>query len=100
EAIHSNVALHRLLAESLQQSGLPADAVQLVRTAQREAVGHLLRLNQFIDLAIPRGGKSLIERVAREAAMPVLKHYDGNCHVYVDVAADLTMAERIVVNAK
>src|SRR6185312_305329 len=69
-------------------------------TTDREAVGHLLRLGELIDLAIPRGGESLIRRVAREATMPVLKHYDGNCHVYVDRAADPDMAERIVVNAK
>ena len=100
EAIRSNVALHRILATSLQLCGLPVDAVQLVPTTEREAVGHLLGLGSLIDLAIPRGGKSLIERVAREATMPVLKHYDGNCHIYVDAAADLSMAERIVVNAK
>jgi glutamate-5-semialdehyde dehydrogenase len=100
EAIHSNSALHRLLADSLRACGLPAEAVQLVPTTEREAVGILLGMGRFIDLAIPRGGKSLIERVAREAAMPVLKHYDGNCHVYVDASADLDMAERIVVNAK
>ena len=63
-------------------------------------MGHLLRLNQYIDLAIPRGGESLIRRVAEEATMPVLKHYMGNCHVYVDRAADLDMAERIIINAK
>lgn len=100
EAIHSNAVLHRTLSDSLANCGLPVDAVQLVPTTDREAVGRLLALGQFIDLAIPRGGKSLIERVAREATMPVLKHYDGNCHVYVDAAADLAMAERIVVNAK
>jgi glutamate-5-semialdehyde dehydrogenase len=100
EAIHSNRALHRLLAESLEASGLPRNAVQLVPVTDRAAVGHLLAMNQYIDLAIPRGGKSLIERVAREAAMPVLKHYDGNCHIYVDNHADLAMAERIIVNAK
>jgi glutamate-5-semialdehyde dehydrogenase len=100
EAIHSNAALHRLLSEELARCGLPADAVQLVPTTDREAVGHLLKLGEYIDLAIPRGGESLIRRVAREATMPVLKHYDGNCHVYVDAAADLDMAERIVVNAK
>lgn len=100
EAFHSNAALHRLLSESLDSCGLPADAVQRVPTTSREAVGGLLRLGNLIDLAIPRGGKSLIERVAREATMPVLKHYDGNCHVYVDASADLAMAERIVVNAK
>ena len=100
EAIHTNTALHRLIAAELAAAGLPADAVQLVPTTDREAVGHLLKLGDWIDLAIPRGGESLIRRVAREATMPVLKHYDGNCHVYVDAAADLGMAERIVVNAK
>jgi glutamate-5-semialdehyde dehydrogenase len=100
EAFHSNTALHRLLADELANCGLPADAVQLVPTTDRAAVGHLLKLNSLIDLAIPRGGESLIRRVATEATMPVLKHYDGICHVYVDAAADFDMAERIVVNAK
>jgi glutamate-5-semialdehyde dehydrogenase len=100
EAIHSNTALHRLLSEELSRCGLPTDAVQLVPTTDRQAVGHLLSMNSYIDLAIPRGGKSLIQRVASEATMPVLKHYDGVCHVYVDATADLAMAERIVVNAK
>jgi glutamate-5-semialdehyde dehydrogenase len=100
EALHSNLALHRLLQECLQSVGLPPEAVQLVETTDRAAVGHLLRLDRYIDLAIPRGGESLIRRVAEEAAMPVLKHYQGNCHIYVDRAADLDMAERIVVNAK
>jgi glutamate-5-semialdehyde dehydrogenase len=100
EAIHSNTALHRVLSEESTCMALPPDAVQLVATTDREALGHLLALNQFIDLAIPRGGKSLIHRVAEEAKMPVLKHFDGICHVYVDAAADLAMAERIVLNAK
>jgi len=100
EALHTNTALHRLLAESLAAVDLPAEAVQLVATPDRAAVGHLLRLNQFIDLVIPRGGESLIRRVVAEATMPVLKHYQGNCHVYVDAAADLDMAENILVNAK
>lgn len=100
EAAHSNAALHRLFAEELSRHGLPADAVQLVPTADRDAVGHLLKLDRYIDLTIPRGGESLIRRVAAEATMPVLKHYLGNCHVYVDAAADLAMAERIIVNAK
>jgi glutamate-5-semialdehyde dehydrogenase len=100
EALHSNLALYRLLRECLAAADLPADAVQLVETPDRAAVGHLLRLNQFIDLVIPRGGESLIRRVAQEATMPVLKHYQGNCHVYVDRAADLDMAERILINAK
>lgn len=100
EAFHSNTALHRVLAEALQDSGLPGDAVQLVETTDREAVGHFLKLRELIDLAIPRGGKSLIERVAAEATMPVMKHFDGVCHVFVDRAADLTMAENILVNSK
>jgi glutamate-5-semialdehyde dehydrogenase len=100
EAQHSNTALHRILSAGLEKVGLPGEAVQLVNTPDRAAVGHLLRLNRFIDLVIPRGGESLIRRVAQEAVMPVLKHYQGNCHVYVDRAADLDMAERIVINAK
>lgn len=100
EAFHSNTVLHRLLSESLQACGLPAEAVQWVPTTDREAVGLLLRRGDLIDLAIPRGGESLIRRVVAEATMPVLKHYDGNCHVYVDQHADLAMAERIIVNAK
>ncbi|WP_439625742.1 glutamate-5-semialdehyde dehydrogenase [Gemmata sp.] len=100
EAIHSNTAIHRVLSAELAGCGLPADAVQLVATTDREAVGHFLRMPEFVDLAIPRGGKGLIERVVADARMPVMKHFDGNCHVYVDAAADLDMAERIVVNAK
>ena len=100
EAIHSNRALHRVLADALPGSGLPADAVQLVSTTDRAAVGHLLGMPDRIDLAIPRGGEGLIRRVVAEAKMPVLKHYTGNCHVYVDADADLEMAVKIVVNAK
>lgn len=100
EAIHSNRALHRVLADELAASGLPADAVQLVPTTDRAVVGHLLRMPDKIDLAIPRGGESLIRRVVDEAQMPVLKHYQGNCHIYVDSEVDQAMAVRIVVNAK
>jgi glutamate-5-semialdehyde dehydrogenase len=100
EALHSNTALHRVLQDGLADSDLPPDAVQLVATTDRAAVGHLLRMNQLIDLAIPRGGEGLIRRVAEEARMPVMKHFAGNCHVYVDASADLDMAERILVNAK
>jgi glutamate-5-semialdehyde dehydrogenase len=100
EALHSNTALHRILQDGLEEAGLPPDAVQLVTTPDRAAVGHLLKLKRYIDLVIPRGGESLIRRVAQEATMPVLKHYQGNCHVYVDRAADLDMAERILINAK
>jgi glutamate-5-semialdehyde dehydrogenase len=100
EALHSNLALHGLLAETLEASNLPRDAVQLVNTADREVVGHFLALSDLIDVTIPRGGKSLIERVAAEARMPVIKHFDGVCHVYVDRAADPEMAAAIVMNAK
>ena len=100
EAIHTNTALHRLLSDLLEKAEISRDAVQLVSTLDRDAVGHFLKLNDYIDLAIPRGGESLIRRVVAEASMPVLKHYLGNCHVYVDRAADFEMAERIVVNAK
>jgi glutamate-5-semialdehyde dehydrogenase len=100
EAFHSNAALHRILTDCLGEAGLPADAVQLVATPDRAAVGHFLKLNEWIDLAIPRGGEGLIRRVAEEARMPVLKHYKGNCHVYVEKSADLDKAEAIVVNGK
>lgn len=100
EAARSNSVLCAILRDCLVASALPPDAVQLVETPDRSAVGHLLRLNGLIDLTIPRGGESLIRRVAAEATMPVLKHYTGNCHVYVDRAADLDMAERIILNAK
>jgi glutamate-5-semialdehyde dehydrogenase len=100
EAIHSNLALHRVLADELVPSGLPVDAVQLVATTDRAAVGHLLGMPDRVDLAIPRGGESLIRRVVSEAKMPVLKHYTGNCHVYVDADADFSMAVKVVVNAK
>jgi glutamate-5-semialdehyde dehydrogenase len=100
EAFHSNRALHALLSEALVDAGLPTHAVQLVETTDREAVGHFLKLNEFIDVTIPRGGKSLIERVAAGATMPVIKHFDGVCHVYVDRGADHTMAREITVNSK
>ncbi|MCI0460259.1 MAG: glutamate-5-semialdehyde dehydrogenase [Gemmataceae bacterium] len=100
EALHSNTALHRILEENLRTVGLPGQGVQLVATTERAAVGHMLQLNTYIDLVIPRGGESLIRRVAAEARMPVLKHYMGNCHVYVDRSANLEMAERILLNAK
>ena len=100
EALASNQALYRVLADALQQIGLPSAAVQLVETTDRAVVSEFLRQRGRIDVAIPRGGKSLIERVVREATMPVIKHYDGICHVYVDQSADLEMARAIVVNAK
>jgi glutamate-5-semialdehyde dehydrogenase len=100
EAAHSSAAIAEILAEAAAEVGLPADAVQLVSTADRAAVGHFLRMPESIDVAIPRGGESLIRRVSEEARMPVIKHFAGNCHVYLDETADAEMAERIVVNAK
>jgi len=100
EALASNLALARIVQEALAEADLPLDAVQLVATTDRAAVGHLIAAPESVDLVIPRGGKGLIERIAREAKVPVLKHLDGNCHVYVDAAADLAMALRIVDNAK
>ncbi len=100
EALASNLALARIVQSALADAGLPPDAVQLVATTDRAAVGHLIAAPEAVDLVIPRGGKGLIERIAREAKVPVLKHLDGNCHVYVDADADLAMAVAIVDNAK
>lgn len=100
EAAHSNRALAELLSSAAQDTGLPPDAVQQVATSDRAAVGHLLALPEYITVTIPRGGEGLIRRVVAEAQMPVIKHYTGNCHVYVDRAAELDMAESITVNAK
>ena len=100
EAIHSNAAIAGIMAEAAAEVGLPADAVQLVSTTDRDAVGYFLNMPEYIDVAIPRGGEGLIRRVGAEAKMPVIKHYAGNCHVYVDRAADADMAVRLVVNSK
>ncbi len=100
EAIESNRALALLVSGALAEAGLPAEAVQLVQTTDREAVGHLIAMPQFVDVIIPRGGKGLIERISRDARVPVIKHLDGNCHVYVDDSAPLDMAVRVVDNAK
>jgi glutamate-5-semialdehyde dehydrogenase len=100
EAIDSNKALARLVQQALVEASLPPEAVQLVQTTDREAVGHLIAMPQYVDLIIPRGGKSLIERISRDAKVPVIKHLDGNCHVYVDETADLAMAVAIADNAK
>ena len=100
EAVHSNRAIVSLLEQAAEEVGLPEGCVQLVATTDREAVGHFLALDEYIDVAIPRGGEGLIRRVAAEAKMPVIKHFNGNCHVYVDRTADLEMAERITINAK
>jgi glutamate-5-semialdehyde dehydrogenase len=100
EAIYSNLALWRLVQGALQQAGLPPDAVQLVQTTDRAAVGVLISSPEAVDVIIPRGGKGLIERISREAKVPVIKHLDGNCHVYVDAQADLELALRVTDNAK
>ena len=100
EAIESNKALAALVAQALVSAGLPADAVQLVPITDREAVGHLIAMPQYVDVIIPRGGKGLIERISRDAKVPVIKHLDGNCHVYVDDPCDIAMAVKIADNAK
>lgn len=100
EAIHSNLALWQLVRAALTEAGLPADAVQLVQTTDRAAVGYLIASPECVDVIIPRGGKGLIERISREARVPVIKHLDGNCHVYVDAVVDLEMALRVTDNAK
>ena len=100
ESFHSSQAIMGAFQDGLKAAGLPLAAVQLVPTTDREAVGALLRAQDYVDVIIPRGGKSLIARVQAESRVPVLAHLDGNCHVYVDGAADLEMAKRIVLNAK
>lgn len=100
EAQHSSAAIVEVLHEAAEQCGVPPDAVQLIQTTNRDAVTHLLSLGDLIDIAIPRGGESLIRRVTAEAKMPVIKHFTGNCHVYVDASADLAMAENVTINSK
>ncbi len=100
EAIRSNTAIAACVHEGLRAAGLPEAAVQVVATTDRAAVGHLIADEKHVDVIVPRGGKSLIERIAREAKVPVIKHLDGVCHVFVDAAADVDMAVRIADNAK
>jgi glutamate-5-semialdehyde dehydrogenase len=100
EALHSNLALWRLVQAALIDAGLPAEAVQLVETTDRAAVGQLITMPEYVDLIIPRGGRGLIERISAEARVPVIKHLDGNCHVYVDAQVDLDLAVRVTDNAK
>ena len=100
ESIHSNVAIAAALSRGAAQAGLPADSVLLIPTTDREAVRHLCEMDKYLDVIVPRGGKGLIETVVQHARMPVIKHYDGICIMYVDRAADLAMAESIVINAK
>ncbi len=100
EALASNQAIAACVHEGLRAAGLPANGVQVVATTDRAAVGHLVAMDRYVDVIVPRGGKSLIERVARDAKVPVIKHLDGVCHVFVDAAADLDRAVRIADNAK
>jgi glutamate-5-semialdehyde dehydrogenase len=100
EALHSNLALWRLVQAALVEAGLPPDAVQLVQTTDRAAVGHLITMPEYVDVIIPRGGKGLIARIAAESRVPVIKHLDGNCHVYVDAEVDLDQALVVTDNAK
>jgi len=100
EAIHCNQALAKLVHEGLEVAGLPTTAVQVVETTDRAAVGELITMKQYVDVIVPRGGKGLIERISNDARIPVIKHLDGNCHVYVDDDADFDKALRILENSK
>ncbi|UUX95920.1 glutamate-5-semialdehyde dehydrogenase [Aquabacterium sp. J223] len=100
EAIHSNLALWKVVQAALAEAGLPPSAVQLVETTDRAAVGRLIAMPEHVDVVIPRGGKGLIERISAEARVPVIKHLDGNCHVYVDAEVDLALALKVTDNAK
>jgi len=100
ESFHSSRAIHSALTDGLRAANLPAESIQLVPTTDRAAVGEMLRLDDFIDIIVPRGGKGLIERVRNESRIPVIAHLDGNCHTYIDGAADAAMARQIVLNAK
>ena len=100
EALHSNQAIAACVHRGLRAAGLPENAVQIVATTDRAAVGHLIADDKHVDVIVPRGGKSLIERIAREAKVPVIKHLDGVCHVFIDASAELDMALRIADNAK
>ena len=100
EAIHSNQAIAACIQTGLKQAGLPEDAVQVIETADRAAVGELIRMKEHVDVIIPRGGKSLIERISAEATIPVIKHLHGVCHVYIDDKADMDKAVKVAFNAK
>jgi len=100
EALRSNQAIASCIQTGLERTGLPRAAVQVIETTDREAVGELLRMQEYVDVIVPRGGKGLIERVSAEARMPVIKHLDGICHVYIDDEADIDMAVNIAYNAK
>lgn len=100
EAIHSNQAIAACISQGLDKADLPQSAVQVVSTTDREAVGHLITMPEYVDIIVPRGGKGLIERISQDARIPVIKHLDGICHVYVDDGADMSKAVNIALNAK
>jgi glutamate-5-semialdehyde dehydrogenase len=100
EAMRSNQAIARCITQGLEEAGLPATAVQIISTTDRAAVGELITMPEFVDVIVPRGGKGLIERISNEARVPVIKHLDGICHVYIDDKADMEKAFSIAVNAK
>jgi len=100
EAIHCNQALAKLVHEGLEKAGLPTSAVQVIETTDRAAVGELITMKQYVDVIVPRGGKGLIERISNDARIPVIKHLDGNCHVYIDDEADFAKALPILENSK
>jgi glutamate-5-semialdehyde dehydrogenase len=100
EAIHCNQALAKIVKEGLQGAGLPSEAVQVVETTDRAAVGELITMTDYVDVIVPRGGKGLIERLMRESKVPMIKHLDGICHVYIDDKADLAKAKDVAFNAK
>ena len=100
ESIHSNIAIYRQISTALEKVGLDKNAIQVIETADREAVGHLLKSDEYADLVIPRGGESLIRNVVENSTIPVIKHYKGVCHVYVDEHADTDMAREVCLNSK
>ncbi|MEX1200993.1 MAG: glutamate-5-semialdehyde dehydrogenase [Methylophaga sp.] len=100
EAMHSNQAIAACIQQGLKAAGLPAASIQVVETTDREAVGQLITMPQYVDVIVPRGGKSLIERISQDARVPVIKHLDGICHVYIDAEAEIQMAQDIAFNAK
>lgn len=100
EALHSNQAIAACITAGLAEAGLPTDVVQVLDRSDRDAVGHLITMPEYVDVIVPRGGKGLIERISRDARVPVIKHLDGNCHLYIDADADLDKAQRVATNAK
>ena len=100
EAINSNLALSNVIKNALRECNMPQNMVQLINTTDRSAVGEMLKLDRYIDVIIPRGGKDLIKRISSESKIPVIKHLDGNCHVYIDSQADSEIAMKCTLNSK